>query len=120
MEENKNTNNTRSQSSTKSSNGKFAVTDTLKEKASSLLSINEDHQEGDVTKAIEEQTSKIPSVFYLSLAVGSMAVSAVAAMSNRKELANFIGLWAPSILLLGIYNKIVKTQGSDMKHSPAQ
>jgi hypothetical protein len=28
-------------------------------------------------------------------------------------LASFVGLWVPSLLLLGLYNKIVKVAGSD-------
>jgi len=36
-------------------------------------------------------------------------------MTHRKQWANFVGQWVPTILLLGIYNKIVKTQGSDQK-----
>lgn len=72
--------------------------------------------EGSMTKALEQQTSKIPSGAFLGLAVGSIALSAGLAMSEkRKGLANFVGLWVPTILLLGIYNKIVKTEGSDRR-----
>jgi hypothetical protein len=28
-------------------------------------------------------------------------------------LAGFVGMWVPSLLLLGVYNKIVKVAGSD-------
>lgn len=91
----------------------------LVSKAENFLSKNEEHLEGDTTKAIEHQTSKIPSGFYLALAIGSMAISAaLAASSKRKDMANFVGLWAPSFLMLGLYNKIVKTHGSDSS-SPA-
>jgi|GEM_PF-3359154 len=83
-------------------------------KASDLLKMNEDHKEGATTKTIENQTSKIPSEVFLSLALGSMVLSAIfAASAKRKDMANFVGLWAPSILMLGLYNKIVKTHGSD-------
>jgi len=34
-------------------------------------------------------------------------------MLGYKEGANFIGLWVPTILLLGTYNKIVKVAGHD-------
>lgn len=70
--------------------------------------------EGRFTKALEKQTAKIPSGVYLGLAVGSVLLSAGLAMSEkRKGWANFVGLWVPSILLLGVYNKIVKIEGSD-------
>jgi hypothetical protein len=86
----------------------------LKEKASEFFDRNESQEEGETTKAIESQTSKLPSVFFLSLALGSMAISAVlATTTRRKNLANFVGLWVPTFLMFGLYNKIVKTHGSD-------
>ncbi len=69
-------------------------------------------QEGALTKRIERQTAKIPSVGYLGLAIGSIALSAgLAVFAERKTFANFVGLWAPTFLLLGIYNKMVKLEG---------
>jgi hypothetical protein len=67
-------------------------------------------QEGALTRSIEVQTSRAPSISYLSLAVGSMALSAGFAFFGRKEVANFIGLWVPSILVMGVYNKLVKIE----------
>jgi hypothetical protein len=75
------------------------------------------HEEGSLTRIIENQTSKIPSATFLALAVGSMALSlGLAATRENKSIANFVGLWSPTFLLLGIYNKIVKTHGSDARH----
>jgi hypothetical protein len=34
-------------------------------------------------------------------------------MMDRKQNALFVGQWAPTFLLLGIYNKLVKQFGSD-------
>ncbi len=71
-------------------------------------------KEGKLTKKVEQYTAQIPSMAWLWLAVGSMLVSAgLAATSERKSLANFVGLWAPTLLILGLYNKIVKVEGSD-------
>lgn len=82
---------------------------------------NADIKEGELTKRIESQTAKIPSVTFLNLAVGSMVVSAgLALFADRKPLANFVGLWAPTFLLLGIYNKLVKLEGSDHFTRPDQ
>lgn len=76
--------------------------------------VMEDHKEGLMTKAVEKETSKIPSIAFLAFAAGSMALAlGLAVRSERKGWANFVGLWAPTFLLLGIYNKIVKTHGSD-------
>ena len=57
---------------------------------------------------MEEQTTKAPSLLFLGLALGSMAASAALVLSGRKKLGNFIGQWAPSILIMGTYNKIAK------------
>lgn len=71
-------------------------------------------KEGEFTKKIEDYTAKVPSVSYLALALGSLAVSAgLAAFTRRRGLANFVGLWGPSFLLMGIYNKLVKLEGHD-------
>jgi hypothetical protein len=67
-------------------------------------------KEGGTTRAIEKQTAKVPSLGFLSLAVGSMAVSAALILTKRKEAANFVGLWAPSLLIMGLYNKMVKIE----------
>lgn len=69
--------------------------------------------EGMVTKAIEKQTAKVPSVVYLAAALASMAGSLTLKLMGRKSTALFIGQWAAPFLLLGLYNKIVKTEGHD-------
>ncbi len=72
-------------------------------------------REDMVTKTIEKQTAKIPSVGWLGLAIGSMAISAALEVfsGKRKDSAAFVGLWVPTFLLFGIYNTLVKLEGSD-------
>ncbi len=60
------------------------------------------------TVKVEEQTSKIPSLLFLGAALTAMAASAALVLTGRKHLGNFIGQWAPSILILGLYNKVAK------------
>ena len=72
-----------------------------------------EHEEGAVTKAIERYTSQVPSGVYLTGAVGCMAASALLHLAGRKQDAIFIGHWAPAILILGLYNKLVKLHGSE-------
>jgi len=69
--------------------------------------------EGRVAKAIERQTAKLPSDTFLWMAVASMATSATLQMMGNKHASLFVGQWAPSFLLLGVYNKLVKQLGSD-------
>jgi hypothetical protein len=76
-------------------------------------------KEGKTTKAVEHVTGKLPSIAWLGFAVASMAASAaILGSSRKKEYANFVGLWAPSFLLIGIYNKLVKLEeSSTLDHS---
>ena len=71
------------------------------------------HGEGGVTEMIEEQTAKLPSGAYLTLGVGAMALSWLLLAGGRKNLANFVGQWVPTILIIGLYNKLVKVEGHD-------
>ena len=71
------------------------------------------HKEGEMTKAIEHYTSQVPSGTYLSLAVGSLGLSLALRLLGQKHAANFVGQWVPTILILGLYNKVVKVDGSE-------
>ena len=70
-------------------------------------------EEDQFTAAIEKSTSRIPTSAYLALALGAMALSAGLQAWNKKHESMFIGQWAAPLLLLGIYNKLVKQHGSD-------
>lgn len=82
---------------------------------SKLDQINPDKEEGPVAEAIEEQTAKIPSDAWLWVALGSMAASLTLKLLKKDDVSVFVGLWAPSLLLFGIYNKLVKQFGHDSK-----
>ena len=72
--------------------------------------------------------SSIPDDELLDVAsAGRLSNPAVLDQQVRRMLAdrrsqalvsNFVGQWAPTFLLLGIYNKIVKVAGSDRVHAP--
>jgi hypothetical protein len=72
-----------------------------------------DKSEGRVARAIEEQTARLPSDTFLWAAFGSIAASMVLQFMGRKEQSNFVGQWAPTLLILGLYNKLVKVSGHD-------
>ena len=72
-----------------------------------------DHTEGIVARAIEEQTAKLPSDTFLWASLGAIATSLVLQTLGKKEESLFVGQWAPTFLILGLYNKIVKELGSD-------
>lgn len=75
--------------------------------------LNPAHTEGKVARAIEEQTAKLPSDLFLWTGLGLMAVSLALQIAGRQKASNFIGHWPTSILLMGLYNKLVKLEGHD-------
>jgi hypothetical protein len=73
-----------------------------------------EQQEGGLAEPIERQTSKVPSDLFLWTALGCVAVALGLQVSGRKQGALFVGEWVPTILIFGVYNKIVKTFGHDV------
>lgn len=69
--------------------------------------------EGKKTELIEEQTSKISSGIFLGAAVAAMGASLILKCVGKKNTALFLGQWASPFLIMGLYNKIVKTNGHD-------
>jgi hypothetical protein len=74
--------------------------------------IRSEHAEGTVTRLIEQQAAKIPSDVFLFLALGSMAGSLVLELTGKEHQSRFVGMWAPTLLTMGVYTKLVKTFGA--------
>jgi hypothetical protein len=70
-------------------------------------------REGGLAKPIEKVTSKLPSDTFLWLAGGSILTSLTLKLLGRHQDALFVGQWAPTFLILGLYNKLVKQLGHD-------
>jgi hypothetical protein len=71
-----------------------------------------EHAEGDFARVVEQQTAKIPSDWFLLGAIGSMGLSLVLELTGRRRASRFIGQWPAPLLIMGMYNKLVKTLGS--------
>jgi len=78
-----------------------------------MASSAEKHKEGPIARAIEEQTAKLPSDLFLWGAGAAVAGSLTLRILDRERDSQFVGQWAPTLLILGLYNKIVKELGHD-------
>ena len=67
-----------------------------------------EHREGSIARAIEQQTAQLPSDAFLWIAGAAVATSLIVKLLDRNHKALFVGQWAPTILILGPYNKMVK------------
>jgi hypothetical protein len=70
-------------------------------------------REDEFTKTLERYTAQIPSSALLALALGAMGVSLIGQLTGRGKWGNFIAQWAPTIIVMGVYNKLVKLEGHD-------
>ena len=70
-------------------------------------------REGVVARGIEAQTARLPSDLFLWAGVASIVGSLALKVMGRDKDATFVGEWVPTLLILGVYNKIVKVAGHD-------
>lgn len=73
--------------------------------------IRPEHGENALTRLIEQQTAKVPSALFLTASIASALVSAGYEIANRPRLSRFVGMWVAPLLVMGVYNKLVKTLG---------
>lgn len=75
--------------------------------------MEEKNHEGTITVALENRTSQIPSIAYLIGGVGALALSTGLMLCGRRRASIVVGQLASPLLIMGLYNKMVKTQGHD-------
>jgi hypothetical protein len=79
--------------------------------------------EGRIARAIEVRTSRIPSDVFLWAAAGAMVASGIIQLLGVRRIRRAyraplfligrrIELLAPMLLMLGVYNKLVKVHGT--------
>jgi hypothetical protein len=76
--------------------------------------------EDQFTKTVEDYTAAVPSSAYLAVAIGAMGLSLLFQATGRGKWGNFIAQWAPTWLILGLYNKLVKLEGHDQSDRGAR
>ncbi len=74
--------------------------------------IRDEHSEAMLTRLIEQQTARIPSHWFLTAAIAAMCASLGLELAGRTRESRFVGMWAPTLLLAGLYNKLVKVLGT--------
>jgi hypothetical protein len=87
---------------------------TLEEKIETGKQDNRDQKipEGASTRAVEQVTARAPSQVWLWLAGAAISGSLALFLTGRRQAGIFVGLWPLTFLVMGNYNKIVKSIGS--------
>lgn len=73
--------------------------------------VRAEHAESTLTRVVEQQAAKIPSDVFLVAALSAMVASLALELANHQRPARFVGMWAGPLLVMGVYNKLVKTFG---------
>ena len=70
-----------------------------------------EHAESSLTRLLEQQAAKVPSDIFLFGGLGALVASFALELADRPRESRFVGMWAPTLLIMGVYNKIVKLGG---------
>ncbi len=69
--------------------------------------------EGPLGRAMEHQAAALPSDVFLLAAGASIVGSLTLYAMDKRESALFVGQWAPTCLILGLYNKLARIVGPE-------
>ena len=78
--------------------------------------LSQTQREGRVARAIETQTARLPSDTFLWAGIASLVFAGYWQLREprfKRQMGLFVGQLAAPLLLMGLYNKIVKVAGSD-------
>ena len=64
----------------------------------------------EADRVVENQVRRVPLSLLVGLALGSMAVSATFAVAGKLKVANFIGQWVPSLLILATFDRLMRVE----------
>jgi hypothetical protein len=73
--------------------------------------LREEHEEDSFTRIVEQQTARVPSSIFLVASFVSMLLTVFLEISGHQRWSRFIGMWVAPLLLMGVYNKLVKIFG---------
>jgi len=71
-----------------------------------------EHAEDSFTRVIEQQAAKVPSHVFLCAALLAMGLSAALELQGNQRASRFVSAWPAPLLLMGVYNKLVKSLGT--------
>jgi hypothetical protein len=74
----------------------------------------------EADRMVENQVRRVPPSLLVGLALGSMALSAAFAVAGKLKVANFIGQWVPSLLILATFDRLMQGEsGSGIQAGPS-
>jgi hypothetical protein len=66
-----------------------------------------------LTQTVEKTAAEIPSHVFLCASIATIGASLLFKTVKKNGIAFFLGQWVAPLLLLGIYNKLTRTEGPE-------
>lgn len=73
------------------------------------------HSGKKVDEMMDRQIAKAPSNAFVLMGLGSLGLSLLLRMLGSKEGSQFIGQWVPTLMIIAVYNKMLKEE--NLEHS---
>jgi hypothetical protein len=74
----------------------------------------------EAERLVETQVRRVPPSLLVGLALGSMALSAAFAVAGKLKVANFIGQWVPSLLILATFDRLLQAETGSAARASSQ
>jgi hypothetical protein len=87
---------------------KEGAKDTAKQIADQTRDAWSQVQDEPTPSGLQSALESLPASSYMYAALGSIGLSMLLRLLGRKEFANFVGLWPPTIVALALLNKQVR------------
>ena len=72
-----------------------------------------EYSQDDTARTLQGRRERISSDTFLWAGFAAMAASATLQAMGNKHISLFVGQWAPTLLILGLYNRVVNQVASD-------
>src|SRR5690606_25537376 len=74
--------------------------------------LRSDPPEGAITRLSEQQTAQLPYAAFLLPAAAAGVAAVVLELRGKERLSTIVGMWVPTLMVAGVYNKLIKTVGT--------
>jgi hypothetical protein len=74
----------------------------------------------EAERLVETQVRRVPPSLLVGLALGSMGLSAAFAVAGKLKVANFIGQWVPSLLILATFDRLLQAETGSAARASSQ
>ena len=81
--------------------------------------VRREHTEGPSRSPPNRRRASCRPTRFSGPRLTAIGVSATLQMMGKQSASVFVGQWAPTLLILGLYNKLVKQHGSDFTDTRA-